>query len=94
MSQTGALSRSAGTQMDDKQPRDDSSPIVVAMQWSSRITTISLELIVPVLIGYWLDRLWGSLPLLIIVGVIIGFATATLSLMRLVKRPRADYPRD
>lgn len=75
-------------------PRNDTSPFVLAMQWSSRITTISLELVVPVLIGYWLDRRWGTLPLLIIVGVILGFVTATLSLLQLAKPPGSDHPPD
>lgn len=62
------------------------------MQWSSRITTISLELVAPVLLGYWLDRHWDTLPLFIIIGVILGFITATMSLMRLTKPRDADRP--
>lgn len=80
--------------MDVKEPRNDNLPLVLAMQWSSRITTISLELVVPLLIGYWLDRRWGTLPLFIIVGVVLGFITATLSLMRLAKPSDTDHPPD
>ena len=69
--------------------RDDRSPFALAYEWSARITSISLELVVPVLIGYWLDQRWGTLPLLLIVGVILGFATATLSLLRLTKPPNS-----
>lgn len=57
------------------------------MEWSARITSISLELVVPVLAGYWLDRRLGTLPLCLILGAILGFVTATLSLMRLAKPP-------
>ena len=71
------------------EPRDDRSPFAIAMEWSSRITSISLELVVPVLIGHWLDRRLGTLPLCLIVGVILGFVTATLSLMRLARPPRS-----
>jgi F0F1-type ATP synthase assembly protein I len=72
--------------------RDNRSPIALAYQWSARITSISLELVVPVLAGYWLDQRWGTLPLVLIVGVILGFTTATLSLLRLTKPPRSDPP--
>lgn len=74
--------------------RDNRSPIALAYQWSARITSISLELVVPMLAGYWLDQRWGTLPLFLIVGVILGFASATLSLLRLTKPPRLDPPPD
>jgi F0F1-type ATP synthase assembly protein I len=67
--------------------RDDRASIASAYQWSARITSVSLELVVPGLIGYWLDQRWGTLPLLVIVGVILGFVTSFLSLLRLIKPP-------
>ena len=72
---------------------DDRSPYALAMEWTSRITTISLELVVPVLIGYWLDQRLGTRPLFLVVGVILGFVTATLSLVRLTKPPGREPPR-
>jgi F0F1-type ATP synthase assembly protein I len=74
--------------------RDDRSSFASAYMWSARITSISLELVIPVLIGYWLDYRWGTLPLLLIVGVVLGFLTATLSLLRLTKPPGPDTPPD
>jgi ATP synthase protein I len=74
--------------------RDDQSPLALAYQWSARITSISLELLLPMLLGLWLDRRWGTLPLLLIVGVILGFLTATLSLLRLAKPPGSGRPPD
>ena len=61
--------------------------MVVALQWTSRITSISLELIVPPLVGFWLDRRLGTRLLFLIVGVLLGFLTATLSLVQLTKKP-------
>lgn len=72
--------------------RDDRSPFALAYQWSARITSISLELVVPVLIGYWLDHRLHVLPLFLILGAILGFVTATLSLVRLTKPPRPRRP--
>lgn len=74
--------------------RDDRSSFATAYAWSARISSISLELVIPVVVGYWLDQRWGTLPLLLIVGVLLGFATATMSLLRLTKPPRHDPPPD
>jgi F0F1-type ATP synthase assembly protein I len=85
-------------QTNDQRPAtehaDDRSPVALALEWTSRTTTISLELVVPILIGYWLDQRLRSLPLFLILGLILGFATATLSLLRLTKPPRSDPPPD
>jgi ATP synthase protein I len=75
-----------------KHQRDDRPPLALAYAWSARVTSISLELVVPVLIGYWLDQRWGTLPLLLIVGVILGLVTSTLSLLRLAKHADLDHP--
>lgn len=78
-----------------KQP-DDRPPFVVAYEWSARITSICIELVVPVLAGYWLDHRWGTFPWLILAGIAIGMAVAVLGLVRLAKTPvdqRHDAPR-
>jgi F0F1-type ATP synthase assembly protein I len=72
--------------------RDDRSPLVLAYEWSARITAISLELVIPVLAGYWLDHRWGTHPWLALVGAGLGFAAATLSLLRLTKPPDTGPP--
>ena len=72
---------------------DDRSPYAQAMELTSRITSISLELVVPVLIGYWLDQRLGTHVLFLVVGVILGFVTATLSLVRLAKSSDDEPPR-
>ena len=70
--------------------RDDRVPLAIAMEWTSRITTISLEMVVPALAGYWLDQRLGTRVLFLIVGAILGFSTALLSLLRLTKPPGSD----
>lgn len=74
--------------MDD--PRKDYSPFVLAVEWSSRITTIALEMVVPVLIGYWLDRRLGSGVAFLLAGAVVGFSVSLLGLMRLARRPKQD----
>ena len=48
---------------------DDLSPFAQAMQWASRITSVSLELVVPILVGYWLDQRLGTRVLCAILGM-------------------------
>jgi F0F1-type ATP synthase assembly protein I len=71
--------------------RDDRSPFASAYEWTARITTISLELVLPVLGGIWLDEQLHLSPLFLMLGAALGFLTAILSLVRLTKPPR---PRD
>jgi F0F1-type ATP synthase assembly protein I len=71
---------------------DDRSPYALAMEWTSRISAISGELVVPTLVGYWLDQRWNTEWLCLILGAILGFSTALLSLMRLTKPPGSKKP--
>jgi F0F1-type ATP synthase assembly protein I len=70
--------------------RDGRSPFALAMEWTSRITTISLEMVVPPAIGYWLDRRLGTGVLFLILGMIAGFTTAMFSLVKLTRPPGPD----
>jgi hypothetical protein len=64
---------------------DDRSPWGLAMEWSSRVTNIALEMALPSLGGYWLDRWLGTLPIFLILGAVVGFAVGMLHLMQLAK---------
>ena len=65
-------------------PRQDSEPpMAVAAYWVSRISSISLEMVLPVGLGYWLDRRWGTEPWLVSVGACLGMCLAMVSLVRL-----------
>ena len=51
------------------------SPMAAAMQWTSRITTVSMEMVLPGLGGLWLDQHWGTqfiAPLGFVFGVTLG----------------------
>ena len=50
--------------------------MAVALDWVSRITTVALEMVLPGLIGLWLDRRWGTSFIGLVgfaVGMILGF---------------------
>ena len=56
--------------------------VVVAVQWASRVMTISIEMVVPSLIGHWLDQRWGT-SYLALVGIVMGMTIAIRHLMSL-----------
>ncbi len=64
--------------------------MALAMEWSTRITTISLEMVVPAVIGYWLDQRWGTHGTCLILGAVLGFSTAIYSLVKLAQSPIAN----
>lgn len=67
-------------------PADKRPPVAAAMAWAAQITQLGLELAVPVLLGHWLDGKWGTAPVLVIVGALLGILTATLHFIQMVKR--------
>lgn len=74
--------------MDDSsgnRPADDRSAMAVAMEWSATIMTISAEMVVPGLLGYWLDQRLGTGVLFLLLGFALGGLLATLALMRIAK---------
>ena len=59
-------------------------PIAAAMQWVTRITTVSLEMSLPAAGGYWLDDRWGTAPWLVVVGATLGFVVGFRHLLQMV----------
>jgi F0F1-type ATP synthase assembly protein I len=70
--------------------RDQPLPLVAAFQWTSRITSIALEIALPGVIGLWLDRKLGTGFLLLVLGVILGFVAGLISLINLARQPQSD----
>ena len=64
-------------------PPDDRSSLAQAAQWSSRVTSISLEMVVPGLVGLWIDRQLGTVMVFLVLGMALGMTTAILHLVRL-----------
>jgi hypothetical protein len=60
--------------------------MVVAMYWVQQITSISIEMVAPAGLGYWLDLRWGTGPWLVAAGAVLGFLIALRHLLALAKR--------
>lgn len=67
--------------------REGRSPMAIAATWGSRITTIALEMVVPGLIGFWIDSRLGTKVLFGMVGFAFGL---TLGVWHLVQMAKAD----
>lgn len=71
-----------------KDSSDGRSPLAVALEWSSRITVISLQMVLPGLFGYWLDQRFGTKVVFLILGIFFGLASGLWSLIRLAQEKR------
>ncbi len=68
-----------------KEERDDRSPLAVGLEWSSRITSVAFEMVVPALFGHWLDQRWGVPPVFLAIGAVLGFVVGFASLLRMTR---------
>jgi F0F1-type ATP synthase assembly protein I len=59
--------------------------MAIAFEWSATVMTISAEMVVPGLMGYWVDQRLGTRVLFLLVGFALGGTLATLQLMRIAK---------
>ena len=66
---------------------DDRSAMALAMEWVSRVTTVSFEMVVPCLAGRWLDGWVGSTPVLTILGAAFGLSAGMWHLIKMASAP-------
>jgi len=75
-------------------PPDERSAIAVAMAWSYRVMAVSLEMVVPGMLGYVVDRWIGTGFLLAAVGFFGGMSLAIWHLLLMTrgdeKRPSSN----
>ena len=67
-------------------PPDDRSAMAIAFQWSFTVMTIAAMMVVPGLMGYWLDQRLGTKAVFLLVGFVLGSILAGFALMRIAKR--------
>jgi hypothetical protein len=73
-------------------PSDDRPPIAVASQWVSRVITVSLEMVVPGLVGLWVDCRLGTKGLFSLIGFVGGVVMAFWHLLRMTRNPSHPAP--
>ncbi len=65
---------------------DNRSATAKGAAWASRIMTVSLEMVVPGLIGYWLDTKLGTKFVLMLAGFVFGLTAAIKHLLYLTRK--------
>jgi len=55
-------------------------PIAAGLEWVARITTVSLEMVLPGIAGQWLDERWGT-GFLALLGFAIGIPVSIWHLL-------------
>jgi ATP synthase protein I len=68
--------------VNDPEPR---TPLSQGILWASRITSLGLEFSLPVVGGYYFDRWWNTSPAATLVGLVLGFATGMVHVLRIAR---------
>lgn len=72
--------------------------MVVAAEWTSRVTTICVEMVLPAVAGLWLDRQLGTVMVFLLLGIVLGMTVGMIQLLRLASpssnRHTGDAPQD
>jgi len=71
----------------DRHPQDDRSAISLAYAWATRVMVIAAEMVVPGIVGVWIDRKLGTLLVFALAGFALGI---TLAIMHLVRMTKSD----
>jgi len=66
--------------------------MATAMEWTSRITTISMEMVLPPLLGYWLDSKLGTRAVFVILGAAVGMTLGIWHLLKITSPPSNKRP--
>jgi hypothetical protein len=68
-----------------------SHPLALAFEWVSKITTVALEMVLPGILGQWLDQRWGT-QFLGFAGFALGMTVGMWHLLRMVSRTPVRRP--
>lgn len=69
-------------------PPERRPPLAEALEWSSRITTVALEMVVPAVLGWWVDQKLGTVVVFVVLGAAVGMTTAIVHLLRMTSAAR------
>jgi len=69
--------------------------MALAMEWVAKITTVGLQMVVPGIVGHYLDKRWGT-SFLAMVGFGLGMVVGLWMMIRWTKpnRRSADSSKD
>jgi hypothetical protein len=65
---------------------DSRSAVAKAYSWAAQIMTVALEMVLPGVVGIWLDRKLGSVALFTVIGFGLGLPLGIWHLLRMTAR--------
>lgn len=65
---------------------DSRSALAIAYAWAWRVIVISLEMVIPGLVGYWVDSRLGTKALFVVLGFLLGMAVGGVHLVQIARR--------
>ena len=66
-------------------PPESRSPLAIGFEWATRISVMGMTFVVPILAGHGLDRLFGSRPVGLLVGMVLGFLVGIIQLVQFAR---------
>ncbi len=66
-------------------PPDNRAPWAAAWGWASLVISISLEMVLPGLLGYWVDRQLGTVMVFLVLGLALGMTAGLIQLIGIAK---------
>jgi hypothetical protein len=66
--------------------------MALAIGWVSKITTVALEMVIPGLIGTWLDKRWGT-QFLALAGFALGITVSIWHLLKMTSSGNKKPPK-
>lgn len=67
-------------------PSGPISPLSAGIGWAYRITSVSLEFVLPTVGGYYLDRSLGTSPTFTLAGAVLGLLVGFVHLIQLARQ--------
>lgn len=67
-------------------PSDDRSGMAIAYEWAWRIIVVSMEMVLPGVVGYWVDTKLGTVCLFLVIGLAFGGVGSVYHLLRMLPK--------
>ena len=72
--------------LDSDEPEDDGrNAMARGYVLASRVTSIGIQLLIYVGLGWWADSTWKTTPWVMLLGVVVGFVVMLVELLQIAK---------
>ncbi len=78
----------------DRPPADDRSALSLAWSWATRVIVVAATMVVPALVGAWIDRKLGIVAVCMLIGLAIGVTAAIIQLIGIAKESESQGSRN